>query len=132
MADLGAPMRRRLALTALAVILGTGAAACGPFVPSPPGTTVYLESARSEYWLAMGRCEQPGDGYGGVEWTIHGPTYEGGLGFYVSTWDHWRDATMPDNAGDASPAQQMLVADRVYDAVGASAWGCSRVVGLRP
>jgi hypothetical protein len=39
---------------------------------------------------------------------------------------------MPDNAGDASVAEQMIVADRVYDSVGAGAWGCSARVGFRP
>lgn len=61
-----------------------------------------------------------------------GPTYQGGLGFYHATWDHWRPEDYPENAGDATPEQQMVVADAVYDEVGARAWGCSRTVGERP
>lgn len=130
-------MRRRLAIIALTCAAGLGAAACGPSVPGadPPGPTIYLYaegSPRADYWLAMGRCEQPGNGYGGVRWDVHGPTYEGGLGFAWSTWNQYRLEEMPENGGDASVAEQMIVADRVYDDVGAGAWGCSARVGLRP
>lgn len=100
----------------------------GPHVP--PGPLYPVD--RAEYWAAMGRCEQPGDGWAGVRWDHPGPNYQGGLGFYNRTWDHWKLDGYADNAGDATPEEQMIVADRVYDDVGAGAWGCSRRVGLRP
>ena len=116
--------------TAIVVVSGVVLlSACGG--PNTPPSPSY-PADRAEYWAAMGRCEQPGDGWGGVQWDIHGPTYEGGLGFYVSTWDHWRPEDFPENAGDATPEQQMIVADRIYDDVGPGAWGCSRTVGERP
>jgi len=113
-------------LVALGITLLAGCG--GPNTPPGPG----YPADRAEYWAAMGRCEQPGDGWGGVRWDEHGPTYQGGLGFWHGTWDNWRPEDYPDNAGDATPEQQMIVADRVYDDVGASAWGCSRTVGYRP
>jgi hypothetical protein len=62
----------------------------------------------------------------------------GGLGFYAGTWQQFNTFGFPSNAGDATPAQQMTVADAVWDAVvsdynsAVHAWGCVRVVGLRP
>lgn len=76
-------------------------------------------------FLRIGRCEQPGSGEHGIKWTVTGPTYEGGLGFWHGTWDGWRPKHYPGNAGWATPQQQVLVADAVRDSVGISAWGCA-------
>lgn len=76
-----------------------------------------------DLWLAVGRCEQPGREYGGVRWSHPGPTYQGGLGFYAASWDAFKPKGYPDNAGDATWRQQMIVAQRLYDAVGWG-WGC--------
>lgn len=79
------------------------------------------------HWLRIGRCEQPGNGYGGINWSADGYTahghFQGGLG--IST-DAWREnsAGMPSSALAASPQQQMIVAQRIYDRFGPSAWGC--------
>ena len=85
-------------------------------------------------FIRIGRCEQPGSGYAGIDWTVSGPTYMGGLGFWYGTYAAWRPATWkafagkrkptPANAGDAHWRLQMLVAARVADDVGFSAWGC--------
>lgn len=76
-------------------------------------------------WDALAECERPGDGWN----DNHGPVYEGKLGFAASTWDGWRDDSMPDNAGDATREQQIQVAERVAADVGISAWGCARTLG---
>lgn len=99
--------------TALAVLMLT---ACVP--PTPAG------SPSQEHWFAIGRCEQPGSGLGGVDWTVHSDTYSGGLGFANSTWTEYRDPAMPENAGDATPAQQMWVADVLWARYGPDPWGC--------
>lgn len=78
-----------------------------------------------DLWLAIGRCEQPGPGYGGVYWAHTGPTYQGGLGFWYGTWSSFRYPGMPSNAGYATWRQQMKVANRLYDAYGTSPWGCA-------
>lgn len=48
-------------------------------------------------------CEE-GNGRGSWHW--HGPTYEGGLGWRVGLWPHWKRPSWPVSMGDASPQQQ--------------------------
>jgi hypothetical protein len=78
-------------------------------------------------WVAVGRCEQPGRGYKGVYWSHRGDGgdggYQGGLGFWHRSWDAFKPKGYPANAGDATWRQQMIVAQRLYDAVGWG-WGC--------
>lgn len=97
--------------------------------PAPPADT----SSDVDIWIAMGRCEQPGDGWEGVNWSHRGPTYQGGLGFWYGTWDTYKAGTSAegiDNAGDATPQQQMEVARNVRAAHGYHAWGCAARLGL--
>lgn len=87
-----------------------------------------------ETWLAIGRCEQPGNEWGGVRWSHPGPTYQGGLGFWYGTWDSFKQGTSAeqiDNAGQATPQQQMEVARNIRDRYGYRAWGCGKKLGLR-
>lgn len=89
---------------------------------------------RHDIFIRIGRCEQPGSGYGGVYWAHPGPTYQGGLGMWVGTFDSWKPARYrgfagkwrrtPADAGQAHWRVQMLVANRVANDVGLSAWGC--------
>jgi hypothetical protein len=74
-------------------------------------------------WVKVGQCEQPGKGYRGVNWSHHGPTYEGGLGFAASSWDAYKPKGYPENAGDATWRQQMVVANRLWARAGWG-WGC--------
>lgn len=124
----------RYALCALALL---PLLACAP---ASPGASA--GAFPSDAWFVkIGQCEQPADTWwtGGVDWTIHGPGYEGGLGFAVSTWDQYgpgMDSSLPDNAGDATPAQQIVVARRLFHAdnghggeMGPDPWGCSPVAG---
>jgi len=78
-----------------------------------------------DLWVAIGRCEQPGSGYRGVNWSHTGPTYQGGLGFWYGTWSGFKYPGMPSNAGYASWRQQMKVANRLYSLYGTSPWGCA-------
>jgi len=79
--------------------------------------------ANHELWVKVGQCEQPGNGYRGVRWSHHGPSYEGGLGFARSSWDAYKPKGYPDNAGDATWRQQMVVANRLWARAGWG-WGC--------
>lgn len=94
------------------------------------GTVVAVAKAkrklpmRHDLWVRIGRCEQPGAGYKGINWSHHGPTYQGGLGFYSGTWAAFKVKGMPANAGDATWRQQMWVANRLYARYGTSPWGC--------
>lgn len=78
-----------------------------------------------DLWVAIGKCEQPGSGYKGVNWSHTGPTYQGGLGFWYGTWSQFKYPNMPSNAGYATWRQQMKVANRLYRMYGTSPWGCA-------
>lgn len=58
--------------------------------------------------------------------------FQGGLQFHPETWDAFKDPGMPDHAGQAAPAVQIAVAERVLARQGWRAWPvCSRMLGLR-
>lgn len=81
--------------------------------------------ANHDLWIAIGKCEQPGPGYMGVNWSHTGPTYQGGLGFWYGTWTGFKYPGMPSNAGYATWRQQMKVANRLLALYGTSPWGCA-------
>jgi hypothetical protein len=74
-------------------------------------------------WVAVGRCEQPGPGRWGVNWSFGPATYEGGLGFYASSWDAFKPKGAPSSAAYAGWRQQMRAADNLWASVGWG-WGC--------
>lgn len=78
-----------------------------------------------DLWVTIGRCEQPGSGYKGINWSHTGPTYQGGLGFWYGTWSGYKYPGMPSNAGYATWRQQMKVANRLLAMYGTSPWGCA-------
>jgi hypothetical protein len=108
-------MRRTIG-AALAVAILAVPAAAAPRPPLP---------AHHALWLRVAQCEQPGNGYGGVNWQHRGPRYEGGLGFYYGSWDAYKPKGYPDNAGDATWRQQMNVANRLWARAGWG-WGCDK------
>lgn len=77
-----------------------------------------------DLWIRIGRCEQPGNGYMGVNWSFDGATYQGGLGIYSGTWDGSKPRGYPADAGQATWREQMIVANRIAAAYGFTAWGC--------
>ena len=114
---------------ALAVLAGMALTVPAHAAPHPPVTLAAKAKkkrlpANHGLWLRIGRCEQPGSGYGGVNWSHRGPTYQGGLGFWYGTWAAFKVKGMPANAGDATWRQQMWVANRLYARYGVSPWGC--------
>jgi hypothetical protein len=84
-----------------------------------------LLPANHDLWIRIGRCEQPGPGYRGINWSHTGPTYQGGLGFWHGTWTGFKYPGMPSNAGYATWRQQMEVANRLLALYGTSPWGCA-------
>jgi len=107
---------RRIITAALAVAILAVPAAAAPRPPLPP---------HHDLWLRVGACEQPGKGYGGINWQHRGPRHEGGLGFYYGSWDAYKPKGYPDNAGDATWRQQMNVANRLWARAGWG-WGCDK------
>lgn len=86
------------------------------------------------YWDRMARCETGGN------WSMTGPSYSGGVGFYNKTWDAWGGREFADKAGNATREQQIIVANRVatqgwqgpkffVEPVGYSGWGCVKTIG---
>lgn len=88
---------------------------------------LFLIAIMHDHWIHIGRCEQPGNGYGGINWSADGFTsdghFQGGLG--IST-DAWRENNtgLPASALQATPFEQMQVATRIYLRFGAGAWAC--------
>lgn len=74
-------------------------------------------------WQRVGACETGyGKRPGNFRW--NSGTYQGFVGFYYGSWDAYRPAGYPAEAYQATPRQQMVVAERIRAAVGYGAWGC--------
>lgn len=117
---------RRRCQVLLAAYLAAVGLACAAFTGSSSAARP-LSPAAIAFWDRVAHCEQPLGA--GARWSHPGPTYQGGLGFYFSTWDWWaRELGLhrryPD-AGDAPRLVQIRVADygrRVHRGY----WGCIR------
>lgn len=85
---------------------------------------MYALKARNEAsrwsadWDGIAQCET------GSDWSMVGPRFSGGLGFYNGTWDGFGGRQFADYAGHATKAEQIIVAERVYAKYGLSGWGC--------
>lgn len=95
-------------------------------LPFPPNPTMLDLSKRVPDWfrfVRLARCEQPGEGRYGVDWSNQGPTYGGGLGIYKGTW---YAAGTPYPLWSGSIPETLLVADAIRDRFGITAWGAWR------
>lgn len=91
------------------------------YVPPPPQPVAGFGK-----WEPILQCESNGD------WYISTGTFEGGLQFHPGTWDAYKPEGYPDAAYQATPTQQVLVAERVLKSQGWKAWPvCSRKAGYR-
>lgn len=79
------------------------------------------------YWVAVASCES------GVDWGYNGPSgFDGAVQFHPGTWSAYRLPSYPRYAWQASPFQQLVIAELVLAAEGWRAWpACSRKLGLR-
>lgn len=98
-------------------------------VPASPTTTAFARGqglGTVDLFLHIGRCEQPGDGWQGIEWDHHG-SYNGGLGILNANW-RWivrNNPHLPALAYDATPMQQIEGAQWLASKVGGfSGWSC--------
>lgn len=96
--------------------------------PEYPVTTRDLER-RGVPWrkfVSLGRCEQPGSEFGGVKWTTPaGWKWQGGTGMYRGTHQAVGHP-YNKNIGATSWQTQVLVAERVRQRWGITAWGAHR------
>jgi resuscitation-promoting factor RpfA len=113
----GTVAKRATALGAL----GLGTAAVSALI-SPTAA----HAATSSEWSAVAQCESGGN------WaTDTGNGYYGGLQFSSSTWDGFGGTAYAPRADEASPSEQMAIADKVVASQGWGAWPvCSRVAGV--
>ncbi|CAH0261763.1 Resuscitation-promoting factor Rpf2 [Arthrobacter sp. Bi83] len=75
-------------------------------------------------WDKIAQCESTGN------WSINnGNGYYGGLQFDIQTWIGAGGGAYAPNASQASKAQQIDVANRVYAERGLSPWGCGWAAG---
>jgi hypothetical protein len=91
---------------------------------------------RDDVWGRLADCESGFRDNGGNvipnsrRWDFASGFFEGGLQFHPTTWEEFRDPSMPGHAGQATPEQQIAVAERVLAAQGWGAWPlCSKRVG---
>jgi hypothetical protein len=80
-----------------------------------------------DYWVAIASCES------GVDWDYNGSSgFDGAVQFHPGTWSSYRLPGYPAFAWQASPFQQLVIAELVLARQGWGAWpACSRKVGLR-
>lgn len=127
--------RRAVALTGAALVLSSTAASAHHTPkrdrvtwPKAP-VTVHDLKARGipfQRYVSLGRCEQPGNGYGGVRWQTPGSwTYQGGTGMYRGTHQSVGHP-YSRNIGAERWQTQVLVASRVATRYGITAWGAWR------
>ncbi|MFI5046606.1 MAG: transglycosylase family protein [Acidimicrobiia bacterium] len=76
------------------------------------------------HWDALAQCETGG------RWGTIDPAgaqgYDGGLGIYRPNWIHYGGLEFAANAGLATREEQIIVAQRIFNDYGWSAWGCAR------
>jgi len=88
-----------------------------------------------KFFIAIGRCEQPGNGRWGIYWDHPGPTWPGGLGVYAPLWveDGIVGLDLAASPSKATPVEQMIHAQRIIDKYGPYAWGCTgRAMAVAP
>ena len=94
------------------------------FPPSPTRRDVEKRVPDWRGFVRLGRCEQPGNGKYGVNWSHQGPTWGGGLGIYKTSWNI---ANSPYKRWSGSMVETILVADAIRDRYSIkSAWGAWR------
>jgi len=81
-----------------------------------------------KFFIAIGRCEQPGEGKWGIAWRqTRNYSYPGGLGVWAPLWTEegidGRD--LAPSADRATALEQMIHAQRIIDKYGVYAWGCT-------
>jgi hypothetical protein len=89
-------------------------------------TAVEVPTPAPGPWEALAACESGGD------WSSTVGRYDGGLQFLPATWRGAGGEEFAPSADQATPAEQVEVAERVLASQGWGAWPfCSRQLGLR-
>jgi LysM repeat protein len=112
--------------TAAKRVTALGALGLGTAAVSALMAPAAAHAATSSEWDAVAQCESGGN------WADNtGNGYYGGLQFSASTWDGFGGTAYASRADEASPSEQMAIADKVVASQGWGAWPvCSRVAGV--
>jgi uncharacterized protein YabE (DUF348 family) len=87
---------------------------------SSTGSGGAINLARADMWDRIAQCESTGN------WSINtGNGYYGGLQFDIQTWLGAGGGDFASRADLASRAEQITVANRVYEDRGLQPWGCA-------
>jgi hypothetical protein len=94
-----------------------------PSSPGPTAPPTVIAGATSDAWDTVTPAERTAwdaiqnceEGPGTAGWASSGPVYVGGLGFLWATWDQYNVYGFPTDAAEASPDQQIMVAQNVVD-----------------
>ena len=79
----------------------------------------YFRPKTGVNWDGIARCETGGN------WSMHGASFSGGLGFYNGTWNAFGGRQFAANAGLTSRASSRSSSPSVcYARYGLSGWGC--------
>lgn len=111
-------MKRWLAGAAVGGVTVAGAAVAGPAaVAATLGNDVNDYPPR---WRQVAECESGGN----PQAVNPNSGAGGGLQFMPSTWDRYAPDSYPDSPVEASPQQEVVVAEEVVAAEGPDAWTC--------
>lgn len=115
-------MSRTRRLGTAAVLAG----ASGVLVLAGTGSASAATGASASQWQAVAQCEASGN------WAANtGNGFSGGLQFTPSTWAAYGGTQYASSAAQATPSQQMAVANKVLAEQGPGAWPvCGAKAGL--
>ncbi len=91
-----------------------------PPPPPAPGPVDTVTPTQRAEWDHVATCEEGGD------WQADGPRFSGGLGITRSNWDSYGGLQYAPEAAEATPDEQIMVAERIQayppDQDGCSSW----------
>ena len=110
----------RLAAAALPVVPKQVVAIVPTTPPPAPGPVDTVTTVERAEWDRVAMCEEGGD------WEADGSRFSGGLGITRSNWDSYGGLQYAPEAAEATPDEQIMVAERIQpyppDQDGCSSW----------
>lgn len=92
----------------------------------PSGSADIASVDNAGVWTRLAQCESSG------RWHRNDGTYSGGLQFHPDTWLAYGGAQYAQSAHQATPAEQIVIAQKVQASQGWDAWpACADELGLR-
>jgi hypothetical protein len=109
--------------TALLTGHAAGTKVVAPVVPPPPPAPIVVDTVtpyQRAAWDRVAMCEEGGN------WQADGPRFSGGLGITRTNWSIYGGLQYASSAAQATPDQQIMVAERIQysppDQYGCASW----------